>query len=651
MKKIILLLCLLIGGKVFSQDSIKIISLERVLVSSIRSDKKDPVTQKTIGDTILQNGYQGQEIPMLLGSLPSIYSNSDGGHAFGYSYFSLRGASQSRINMTLNGVPLNEPEDHGVYTSNYPSFINAIQSLQIQRGVGTSSNGAASFIGSINFQSKNGFKRGSEVQIGLGSFNTQRFNVSTSTGLSKKNLALFTNIGGIRTDGFRDNSGSAGGSLFVSGGYFGDKRVTKFVVFSGLSKNKMAWEGSDESVLKTNYRDNPRGLDNRDYFKQTHVQLHNVNLLSKRSKLINILFYNHLNGSYEVYNKKDLPVINYYAVEKQYSDWFGYVGQYDYKISELNLSTGVSLNTYTRHHSGVEYDTTNTYPYKNHGTKNEISGFIKVNFGDDVVREYMDVQVRYAEFNYNGNVPLPKQSWLFLNPKIGVKIFHSKKFDTYYTIGLSHREPTRSVLFNGGFYLTTLNNVKAEKVIDIEFGVDYKDDKVELQSNFFWMSFDNEIIPAGPLGPNSLPTMINVDQSYRIGFETDVTYRITGSLVYNGNLTLSDSRFGKLNKHQLFSPSIIMNQGLSYSLGDYVFNINHSYFSKSYIDITNKYSVDGHLIVNSNISYSRNKIIFSLQVNNITNNRYYRNGYIVNSNRYLFPNALINFNTTLIIKI
>lgn len=135
MKKIILLLCLLIGGKVFSQDSIRIISLESVLVSSIRSDKKDPVTQKTIGDTTLQDGYQGQEIPMLLGSLPSIYSNSDGGHAFGYSYFSLRGASQSRINMTLNGVPLNEPEDHGVYTSNYPSFINSIQSLQIQRGV------------------------------------------------------------------------------------------------------------------------------------------------------------------------------------------------------------------------------------------------------------------------------------------------------------------------------------------------------------------------------------------------------------------------------------------------------------------------------------------------------------------------------------
>ncbi len=651
MKKIILLLCLLIGGKVFSQDSIRIISLERVLVSSIRSDKKDPVTQKTIGDTTLQDGYQGQEIPMLLGSLPSIYSSSVGGHAFGYSYFSLRGASQSRINMTLNGAPLNEPEDHGVYTSNYPSFINSIQSLQIQRGVGTSSNGAASFIGSINFQSKNGFKRGSEVQIGLGSFNTQRFNVSTSTGLSKKNLALFANIGGIRTDGFRDNSGSLGGSLFVSGGYFGNKRVTKFVVFSGRSKNEMAWDGSDESVLKTNYRDNPRGLDNRDYFKQTHVQLHNVNLLSKRSKLINILFYNRLKGSYDVYSKKDLPVINYYAAEKQYSDWFGYVGQYDYKTSELNLSTGVSLNTYTRHHNGVEYDTANAYPYKNHGTKNEMSGFIKVNFGDDVVREYMDVQVRYVEFNYSGDVPLSKQSWLFLNPKIGVKIFHSKKFDTYYTIGLSHREPTRSVLFNGGFYLTTLNNVKAEKVIDIELGANYKDDKVELQSNLFWMLFDNEIIPAGPLGPNSLPTMINVDQSYRIGFETDVTYRITGSLVYSGNLTLSDSRFGKLNKRQLFSPSIIMNQGLSYSLGNYGFNLNHSYFSKSYIDITNENTVEGHLILNSNVSYSINKIRFSLQVNNITSKKYYRNGYTIQSIRYLFPNALINFNTTLTIKI
>jgi iron complex outermembrane receptor protein len=652
MKHFIIIFAVLIGFQSLAQDTLKSTTLERVLVTGVRADRKTPVTQKTVGDTSLQDGYQGQEVPMLLGSLPSIFSNSDGGHAFGYSYFSLRGASQSRINMTLNGVPLNEPEDHGVYTSNYPSFINAIQSLQIQRGVGTSSNGAASFIGSINFQSKNGFRRGTEIQFGLGSFNTQRFNISTSTGLSKKNFALFANVGGIKTDGFRNNSGSIGGSVFVSGGYFGDKRVTKLVFFSGQSENEMAWEGSDENVLKINYRDNPRGVDNKDFFRQTHVQLHNVNFLNKRSKLVNILFYNHLNGRYDVYNKKDLPVFNYYASEKQYSNWVGYVGQYDYKTSDINISTGVSLNTYTRYHNGVEYfDTTNAYPYKNHGTKNEISGFVKINLGDDDVREYVDIQGRYVEFNYRGDVPMPKQSWFFFNPKVGVKVFHSKNFDSYYTIGLSHREPTRTVLFNGGFYLTNLNAIKAEQVIDIELGVNYRDSKLELQSNVFCMLFENEIIPAGPPGSNSLPTMINVDKSYRVGFEADAAYHFSGSFSYNGNLTISDSRFGELNKRQLFSPSVILNQGVNYSIGNYSFNLNHSYFSKSYIDISNENTVDGYFVLNTNLTYTKGMYKLSVQVNNLTGQKYYCNGYVVNGVRYLFPNALTNVYATLIVKL
>lgn len=635
----------------FSQDSNKVTTLNRVLVTSVRADKKTPITQKTIGDTSLQSNYHGQEIPILIGTSPSIYSSSDGGHPFGYSYFSLRGASQSRINMTLNGVPLNEPEDHGVYTSNYPSFINSIQSIQIQRGVGSSSNGSASFVGSINFQSKNGFKKGSEIQIGIGSYNTSRFNISTSTGLSKKNFALFANIGGIKTDGFRNNSGSLGGSIFISGGYFGDKRITKFIIFSGQSKNEMAWEGSDILVLKKNYRDNPRGLDNKDYFKQTHVQVHNINLINKRSKITNILFYNRLDGNYDVYNKKDISITNYYALENQYSNWIGYVGQYDFKRPELDLSIGLSLNTYRRYHNGIEYDTISNYTYKNSGDKNEISGFIKLNFGDDDVREYLDIQARYVDFKYNGNIFLPKMSWLFLNPKVGVKIFHTNRFSTYYTIGLSHREPTRSVLFNGGFYLTSINNVKPEQVINIELGSNYKNDKFEIQSNIFWMMFNSEIIPAGPMGLNSLPTMINVDRSYRIGFESDVTYHISNKFLYSGNVTISDSRFGDLNRHQLFSPSIILNQCLSYNIGSYNFSINHSYFSKSYIDIDNKNTIDGHLVVNANFSYNRSFFKILLQLNNLTNKKYYRNGYVMNGIQYLFPNALINFNSTLVIKL
>ena len=276
MKQIVMIFSLiLIGFQSIAQDS-TVVTLNRVLVTAVRADKKTPVTQKTIGDTALQYGYQGQEVPVLLSSLPAMSSNSDGGHGQGYTYLSLRGAGQARINMTLNGVPLNEPEDHGVYSSNFPSFINAIQSIQIQRGVGTSSNGTAAFIGSINFQSKSGLVKNTDVQLGGGSYNTTRYNVSTSTGLLKNNIALFINVGGITTEGFRYNSGSRGGSIFISGGYYGTKRITKLTVFSGVSKNWMAWEGSEESVLAKDYRSNPRINDNPDLFNQTHVQLQNI---------------------------------------------------------------------------------------------------------------------------------------------------------------------------------------------------------------------------------------------------------------------------------------------------------------------------------------------------------------------------------------
>lgn len=649
MKQFILItLTILVGYQSIAQDTVKITQLTPVLVTGVRADKKTPVTQKTIGDTSIQETYQGQEVPILLSSLPSMYSNSDGGHSQGYTYVSMRGASQNRINMTLNGVPLNEPEDHGVYTSNVPGFINGISSIQIQRGVGTSSNGAASFIGSINFQSKNGFRKGTEIQIGGGSFNTFRVNASKSSGLNG-NYASFVNISGITTDGFRKNSGSDGGSIFYTGGYYGDKQITKLVFFSGFSKNRMAWEGSDEQILKNDFRDNPRGNDDKDFFLQTHVQFHNINLFNKHNKLTTTLFYNRLDGNYDVYNKQSLSDLGYYAQENQYSNWFGYVGQYDYKAPDVNFTLGASLNRYQRYHNGIEfYSVTDSFKYKNHGTKNEASGFAKLNYGPENLKMFVDIQARYVDFDYvDANVSFKKKSWLFINPKFGVKTFIQKNFDFYMSISMSHREPTRSVLFNNGFYLTDLNNIKSEKVIDIELGVNYISEKIALQANFYSMSFDNEIIPAGPLGPNSLPTMINVENSSRNGFEFDVDYRFLTGLTYSVMGSLSDSRFGSFNKRQLFSPNMIINHSLSYTNGPVSANINQSIYSKSYIDIENNFSVPACSTLGVNLSYTYKNYKLTLQGNNITNNRYYFNGYAVNGKRFLFPNALSNYFVTL----
>lgn len=653
MKQIgIAFLLTMIGFQSFAQDS-TIVTLNRVLVTtSVRADKKTPVTQKTIGDTTLQSGYQGQEIPVLLSSLPSMSSNSDGGHGQGYTYLSLRGAGQARINMTLNGVPMNEPEDHGVYSSNFPSFINAIQSVQIQRGVGTSSNGTAAFIGSISFQSKSGFKKGTEVQLGGGSYNTVRFNVSTSTGLSKKNLALFVNVGGVTTEGFRYHSGSRGGSLFISGGYYGSKRVTKLTLFSGISKNYMAWDGVEESELAKDYKSNPRGNDNPDMFTQTHVQLQNINIFSNKSKLTSTLFFNYLNGHYDVYSMKDVNLIGYYAKENQNSNWVGYITQYNHIFKKFKLSLGLSANTYTRNHSGVEfYNSTTSATYKNSGNKNELSGFAKISYDRENVTYYLDLQQRFVEFKYHGDVPLNKQSWSFFNPKIGFKVFVDEKTSYYCTAGISHREPTRSVMFSGGLYLTTLNKVKPEKVIDYEVGVNYNGPRLTLQSNVFLMDFNDEIIPVGPSGANSLPTMINVNESIRAGFEVDLEYKISDKFSYSMNATLSHNTYGDKNLHPLFSPSRIFNQSIGYSANNLSVSLSQTAYSKSFIDLSNKNATPSYTVFYFNASYDYKNCNISFQANNLLNSKYYCNGYMSGNSKYLYPNALFNYYFTLRIKL
>lgn len=648
MRKLLLITLIGITNSLLAQDTNNTSRLIPILISSVRADKKTPVTQKTIGDTSIQETYQGQEIPIILGSLPSMYSNTDGGHSQGYTYVSMRGASQNRINMTLNGVPLNEPEDHGVFTSNIPGFINGISSIQVQRGVGTSSNGAASFIGSVNFQSKNGFQRSTELQLGAGSFNTFRFNLSKSSGLKGK-YASFFNVSGLTTDGFRTNSGSEGASIFYTGGYYGDKRITKVVLVSGFSRNQMAWEASDEDVLKVNYRDNPRGNDNRDFFTQTHIQLHNINVFSKNSKLSSIVFYNRLDGNYDVYNRESLPTLGYYAKENQYSNWLGYVGQYDYKTTKFDLSVGASLNTYTRYHHGTEYYTfVDSFNYKNHGVKNEVSGFVKINYGLNKFRLFADAQLRHIDFNYvDALAPFEKRNWLFFNPKAGIKYIANKNLDVYFSASISHREPTRSILFNNGFYLSELNNVTHERVFDIELGTNYKTENLTLQANIYFMSFNNEMIAAGPLGPNSLPTMINVDRSVRYGFEFDVDYTITNGLVYSINSAISDNTFGSNNKRQLFTPNLITNHSITYTTGQFSFNANQSIYSQAYIDIENKFTIPACNTIGANVSYTYRAFKISVQGNNITNNKYYFNGYAVNGKRFLFPTALSNYFVTI----
>ena len=653
MKKFLAFIALFIAFSSFSQDTIISKSLTPILINCVRADKKIPITQKTLTDSILQKGYQGQEIPMLLGSQTSIYTNCDGGHNAGYSYFSIRGIDQTRINITLNSVSLNEPEDLGCYTSNYPSFTSAIHSIQIQRGVGTSSNGASSFGGSLNFQSKDGLIKGTDIQLGGGSFNTSRFNIATSTGLSKNKLALFANIGGITTDGFRDNSGSKGGSAFVSLGYFGKSSVTKLNFLTGISQNKQAWMGSSDEALTANYKDNPRGGDNMDNFNQTHIQLQNITTFNSRFKLTTTGFYNYLDGHYNVFNLKDISVNNYFAYESQYSRWIGGITQLDYNYGDFKVTSSLSASTYTRYHSGYEiYDTTLTeYPYVNNGKKNDVNAFIKFSYDTKKVLYYIDIQERFVDYKYLGDTSV-YQSWKFFNPKAGIKVFINKNLEAYWSIGVSHREPTHSIMLNGNLYLSSFNPitiVKSEEVIDNEIGVNYTNTKVKLQANVYIMKFTNEMIAAGPMGYNSLPIMINVPNSLRYGFEFDGSYKINKVLTYGLNTSISNGQF-KVDSgtyKYLFNPNLILKHTISFNKGHIFAELNHVYISDVYIDKSNQFTLPISSTIGVNFGYTFGRYQLSVQGNNLTGEKTYSNGSASNGVRYRIPNALQNYFVTL----
>jgi iron complex outermembrane receptor protein len=627
------------------------INLETVEVTGVRVTQKTPVTSKTVTAKQIKENYQGQEMSILLDKTPSVTSSTDGGHSQGYTYFRLRGIDQTRINMTLNGVPLNESEDQGVYFSNYPGFANNISSMQIQRGVGTSSNGVSSYSGSIDFKSPTGLKKGFGVEVGYGSFNTQRFNASHSTGLTDKKLALYTNFSTLTTSGYRNNSGGNGYSFFTSGGYYGKKDIIKVTAFSGNTINEMAWLPTSETDIaidpKTNYN-SPIAKDN---FTQSFVQLQYNRLINNRSTLSTTVYYNRLDGVWDL----DLTtfgagpdILNFQLA----SNLYGVMSTYKYNTKKFDLVVGVNGNKYERAHSMAVLPDFNTTFYNNKGLKDEFSTFIKANYDIGKFSLFGDAQLRLVRFNYVGDVDLDQQNWTFFNPKGGVTYTVSKQLRHYISVGKSHREPTRTDMFQGEDNLITFTSITPEEVVDYELGTNYKKGKLQLSGNLYFMDFSNEITLIGALGSNGLPLMTNVDNSFRSGVELDYVYKFNNYLNYGGNANYSYNRItdGDKTYQPLFTPNLIVNQRLSVKVKGFGVGVSAKYHSESFIDQENTAVTPQFVVINVNGGYEFDNYSLLVSVNNVTSEKYYTNGYLVGSERHFFVNAPINAYVTFKMK-
>lgn len=610
--------------------------LNDIIIEAYRADEKSPTTFKTIDKKTISIENTSQEPSEMLSYTPSINAYSDAGNFQGYSYFRLRGIDQTRINMTLDGIPLNETEDQGVYFSNYPDFFNSIESLQIQRGVGTSTNGVASYAGSINFQSPD-LNNERNIQIGAnyGSFNTYRLFGEMNSSLFN-DQGIYVRVSHLHSDGYKHRSANTSNSGFFKYGILKPKHKLKLIAFIGNQKNELAWIAVPKPEINNDPRTNGNA-DENDEFTQSLISIQHAYTINKNLILNNTVYYNFLDGNYDfdLNNFLGLP-----STEEMYNYDFrhhfaGYFNNLNWHYKNLKINLGTHINTFNRRHLGSER--TLGELYRNKGFKNEFSSFLKARYDFQQFTFYGDLQYRYAEFDYEGAAILKKMSWNFINPRVGLGYNISQNSNLYYSFGSTGREPTRNDIFNGedelpidasgnGIY----QDIRPEYVQNHEFGFKTIQKKWFLMANLYYMSFKNEIVLNGQYGPNGLPLHSNVAKSYRSGLEIDFKLDFFNNLYVQSNVSLSHNRIKEngIKFSPILTPEFISNNKLGFKKKKFHFGTELKYQNYSYIDFSNETKLPDFLLVNLFAHYSYKKIDIQLRLNNITNQTILSNGYI-----------------------
>lgn len=650
----ILLYTLLIRGEVLAQDTLRIEKTKELkeITVTYQADRLTPITFQNINSKEIKSKSIGQEPSFLLSETPSTTVYSDDGNTQGYSYFRMRGIDQTRINITLDGVPLNEPEDQGAYFSNYPDIFNSVGKVQIQRGVGTSKNGVASLGGSIQLSAPNLIdSTKTTLGLGYGSFNSLRVFGEFNSGL-KNRKALYVRTSQIYSDGYKYNSSNNSQSIFLSGGLYLNKSIWKINLLAGQQRNELAWLGVKDSLISIDRRTNANSNE-KDRFIQCLTQLQNIWRPNTSSTIQSSVYYTYLKGNYDFNLNGFLGLPSTYELYNYafQSNLIGFYCNYTFTKNLLNWTIGVHGNTYNRQHIGSEK--TIGQLYKNTGYKNEVSVFTKADYTFNRLTLFADIQYRYSSFDYQGSVSFNKIQWNFLNPKAGASIDLKMNSVLYYSIGSIGREPTRNDMFGGNDDLladgsgNAILSIKTpEYVLNHELGFRHNSKRISLNLNLYYMDFKNEIVLDGKFGPNGLALTNKVDQSYRTGIEFSSTFKVNSHFVLTNNFSFNYSRIKEQSEVfiPILTPPIIINQEASYSFKDFTISLLGRYQDKSFIDFANTSIVRSYFLLNSRVEYRIKSFLFDVFVNNITNSKYFNNGYVdVDGSKKYFVQAPTNF--------
>ncbi|HEY3390141.1 MAG TPA: TonB-dependent receptor [Prolixibacteraceae bacterium] len=576
---------------------------EEVLVSASRAGQKSPVAYTTIGKEAIQKSNLGQDIPYLLNYTPSFVATSDAGNGVGYTGFRIRGTDMNRINVTINGIPMSEAESHSTYFVDIPDLASSTENIQVQRGVGNSTNGAGAFGATIDLQtSKLNPQANATFNSSVGSFSTFRNNLTAGTGLIDGKFAVDVSLSKITSAGFVDRGASDLKSFFVSGGYFTANTILKATIFSGFEETYQSWNGvpsvrlnndlagmqqyedhglythdQTQNMINSNSRTyNLYTYENQvDHYQQDHYQLHFSHKFNPYLNLNAAAFYTYGRGYYEQYETDQkftdyqlvAPVINGTTIEKtdlirrKWLDngFYGLVFSLNYKKGINSLNLGGGANVYDGHHFGkviwakiaghAKYD---HEWYRGTGLKKDYNIYARYNVQlSEKLNATADLQYRYINYDIGGidaelrNVT-QHHEFNFFNPKLGIFYTPGVNQEAHLSYGRANREPNRDNFVDAD---PTGKQPTFETLNDFELGYTFRSSNLMLGTNLYYMHYNNQLILTGQINDVGAAIMTNVDQSYREGIELMAGVKFLKNFYWNVNATFSRNKINNFTEY------------------------------------------------------------------------------------------------------
>ncbi len=656
----------------------KKVVLDEVLVQAIRVTKEFPITFSNLEKEQLAPRNLGQDVPILMNFMPAVVTTSDAGAGIGYTSIRVRGSDATRVNVTINGVPYNDAESQGTFWVNMPDFASSTQSLQLQRGVGTSTNGAGAFGASLNMLTDAYSEEAyASISSSIGSFNTLRNNVKFSTGLINDHFEFSGRLSRINSDGYVDRARADLDAYFLQGVYKDENTLVKALLFGGHEITYQAWNGITAEELATNRTFNSAGMytdengntqfyDNEvDNYKQDHFQLHwNENLSPYWSTHL-ALHYTRGLGFFEQYREDEdfgdyglEPIVvggetvnSTDLIRRRWldNDFYGTVFSATYTKDDLKLILGGGYNEYKGDHFGeiiwARYasgsEIRDRY-YDDNSTKTDFNSYAKANYQlNQKWSIFGDLQYRRVGYQANGeDTGLVDDTFNFFNPKAGITFDLNRNNNFYFSYARANREPNRNDYENG--------SPRPEKLNDFELGWRYISTDFQLNTNIYYMRYKDQLVLTGELNDVGAPLRSNVGDSYRLGLEVDANVRLSPKFVWQPNLALSDNRNidfyfqrdGVLqnlgNTHIAYSPQLVAGNILVFQpKTNLQLSLLSKFVGKQYMgNIDSEGStLDSYTQTDFNIQYEINthsfikSIVLSGLVNNIFDADIVSNGY------------------------